>query len=330
MDDRVPEVSDYEILSELGRGAMGIVYEAKQISLGRTVALKMIMSANATGEELARFVSEAEAVAHLQHPNIVQIYQIGECLGRPFFSLEFVEGGDLEKKLKEGPLAWRDAAKMVSVLARAIHVAHDKGIVHRDLKPANVLLATDGTPKITDFGIAKRLDASNQTQDGKIIGSPSYMAPEQATGRNDLVGPRTDIYALGAILYDMLTGRPPFECDNTMDTLLQTIVGDVVPPRLLQPKLPSDLNVICLKCLEKEPDRRYESALALSLDLDRLLAGDAIHARSIGQVERTQRWVRRHPAWGTLILASILGLLTLAVAGAWFTSELQKELSDAA
>ncbi len=229
-----PLIPGYEIECEIGRGGMGVVYRAVHSSLGRRVAIKMILAGNSQGEERERFISEAEAVARLKHPNIVQIYEIGEVEGRPYFSLEYVEGGSVEDLFGGKPMAWRAAAKLVTELARAVQAAHEQGIVHRDLKPANVLLDSDGTPKITDFGIAKRLDAVRQTQTGKILGTPCYMSPEQALGRGDLVGPGADIYALGAILYDALTGRPPFEADNTLDTIMQAVLREPVSPRALQ------------------------------------------------------------------------------------------------
>lgn len=325
-DEVIPDVEGYRIEGELGRGGMGVVYKATQIKLGRLVAIKMVLGSDAQGEAQERFIHEAEAVARFQHPNIVQIYEIGEVDGRPFFTLEYVEGGTLEAKLDRKPLSWRPATELLNVLARAIHAAHLRGIVHRDLKPANILLSKDGIPKITDFGIAKRLDAADQTQVGKILGTPAYMAPEQAMGRVDRVGAGTDIYALGAILYDVLTGRPPFEAENTMDTLIQAIAREPVPPRTLQPNIPRDLNIICLKCLEKAPEKRYLSALELAADLERVLAGEPILARPISNRERAQRWVRRHPAWGTLIIVSIFGLVSLFIAGAWFTQRLRQEL----
>lgn len=325
-DDVVPTVDGYEIERELGRGGMGVVYKAVQVKLGRPVALKMILAQHAQGEERDRFASEGEAVARFQHPNIVQIYEVGEAGGRPYFSLEYVEGGSLEDELGGKPMAWKPAAELLAVLARAMQAAHLRGIVHRDLKPANILLSKDGTPKVTDFGIAKRLDAIKQTQTGKILGTPCYMAPEQALGRSDQVGPATDIYALGAILYDALTGRPPFEADNTLDTLMQAVVREPIPPRELQPKVPRDLDIICLKCLEKKPEKRYKTAQDLADDLERLLKSEPIHARPISTLERGERWARRHPAWATLFGVSALAVLGLAAAGAWFTHELQAEL----
>ncbi|HEY6078041.1 MAG TPA: protein kinase [Polyangiaceae bacterium] len=321
----IPEIPGYEIEGELGRGGMGVVYQALQTALKRRVALKMILAGQAQ-EERQRFMSEANAVAQLKHPNIVQIYEIGEAEGRPFFSLELVDGGSLEDRFGGKPMAWRQAAELISLVARAIHVAHLQGIVHRDLKPANILLQLDGTPKITDFGIAKRLDSSHETQAGKILGSPAYMSPEQALGKNDSIGPATDIYALGAMLYDALTGRPPFETDNTIDTILQAVRLEAVPPRTLQPSVPRDLDVICLKCLEKKPERRYATALELAEDLKRLLRNEPISARPISSLERAQRWAARNPAWATLAVALVLSVLALFATGAWFTRQLQREL----
>jgi serine/threonine protein kinase len=322
--EALPVIGGYQIEAVLGRGGMGVVYQAVQVALGRRVAIKMVLSDNAAPEDRERFAVEAEAVARLHHPNIVQIYEIGEAAGRPFFTLEYVEGGSLEQRAGGKPMPWRDAAQLVATLARAVHAAHRQGIVHRDLKPANVLLAEDG-PKITDFGIAKRMGAARQTQTGKILGTPAYMSPEQALGGRQ-VGPSTDIYALGAILYDTLTGRPPFEADNTLDTMVQTIQCDPVSPRALQPKLPRDLEVVCLKCLEKSPDRRYDTALDLADDLERLLRSEPVRARPIGFAERSWRWARRNPASASFLSVSALALLTLLATGAWFTRALQREL----
>ena len=225
-------VPGYDILGELGRGGMGVVYKARQTNLDRLVALKMILSGGHAGEgELARFRTEAEAIARLQHPNIVQVYEVGEHDGKPFFSLEFCPGGSLDRQLNGTPLAPANAAKLVETLGRAMHAAHQARVIHRDLKPANVLLTADGTPKITDFGLAKKLDDVGQTQSGAIMGTPSYMAPEQAGGKNHAMGPPADIYALGAILYDLLTGRPPFKAATPLDTILQVVSDEPVPPR---------------------------------------------------------------------------------------------------
>ena len=260
------QVAGYEILGELGRGGMGVVYQARHVKLNRPVALKMILAGSHAGEsELARFRAEAEAVALVQHPNIVQIYEIGEQDGRPFFSLEYVAGGSLAAKLNGTPLPARQAAQLVETLARTMQAAHDQGIIHRDLKPANVLLTKDGVPKITDFGLAKQLgSAKGQTQSGAIMGTPSYMAPEQAAGKTREIGPAADVYALGAILYELLTGRPPFKAESAMETLLQTLEKEPLPPTLLNPKIDRDLETICLKCLQKQAADRYASASAVA------------------------------------------------------------------
>ncbi|MBN9120993.1 MAG: protein kinase [Planctomycetes bacterium] len=336
-------VAGYELLDELGRGGMGVVYKARQRGLNRLVALKMVLAGvHAGAADLARFRAEAEVVAHLQHPNIVQIFEIGEQYGRPYLALELVPGGSLQKAIAGTPQPVRPAAHLVELLARAVHFAHQRGIVHRDLKPGNVLLAAPpegattvsdadgaavaalyGVPKITDFGLAKRLeDASQQTQSGDILGTPSYMAPEQAGGHAFAAGPATDVYALGAILYDMLTGRPPFKGANAFETIQQVRGEDPVPPGRLRPRLPRDLERICLKCLEKDPRRRYASALDLAADLRRHLNGESVLARPAPPLERLWRWVRRNPVPAGLLLA-----LTFETGfGFWHLSELSKGL----
>jgi len=267
--EQPPTLAGYEILGELGRGGMGVVYKAYQRGLGRVVALKMILAGRHAGSaDRDRFRTEAEAIARLQHPNFVQIHDIGEQDGKPFFSLEFCAGGSLDKKLDGAPWAVTEAARLVETLARAMHVAHGKKIVHRDLKPGNVLLTEDGTPKISDFGLARKLDEAGRTAPEAILGTPSYMAPEQTGGRGQEIGPATDVYALGAILYELLTGRPPFRAAKPLDTILQVAQDEPVPPRQLQSKTPNDLNTICLKCLQKGPIRRYPTALALAEDLE--------------------------------------------------------------
>jgi hypothetical protein len=264
----------YELLGELGRGGMGVVYKARQVSLNRVVALKMIRhAAGASPEELARFRTEAEAVGRLQHPNIVQVFDVGELEGMPFFSMEFVPGGSLAAQLRDRVYPIRTAAETTATLARAVHAAHEAGIVHRDLKPANVLLTADNTPKVTDFGLARRLDAEGLTQSGAIMGTPGYMAPEQADGRSRHAGPSADVYSLGAILYELLTGRPPFKGETPVDTILQVIEQAPVPPSKLRPNVPPPLEAICLRCLEKRPEKRYASAAELADDLERCLEG---------------------------------------------------------
>ncbi len=304
----------YEILGTLGRGGMGVVYKARDKKLNRLVALKMILSgAHASPETLMRFKIEAEAVAKLQHPNIVQIFDIGERDGHPFFSLEYLDGGCLHNKLDGAPQQPKHAAAVIETLSRAIHYAHQRGIVHRDMKPANVLLAGDGTLKITDFGLAKQIDTEDSGQTGTeaILGTPTYMAPEQAAGMTREVGPAADIYALGAMLYEMLTGRPPFRGKTIMDTLQQVQFVEPVQPRRLQPNAPLDLQTICLKCLNKEPEKRYVSAEALADDLRAYLDNRPIKARPTPFVERVYKWMRRQPMQAALVAVSFVALCGL-------------------
>jgi serine/threonine protein kinase len=314
-DRHWPILNDFEILGELGRGGMGVVYKARQIKLNRVVALKMVLSGpHADPDQLGRFHTEALAVARLQHPNIVQIYEVGDQDGLPYFALEFVDGGPLDRKVAGKPQPPREAALMVETLARTVHYAHAHGVIHRDLKPANVLLTADGAPKITDFGLAKAVEAdSSQTRSGTILGTPSFMAPEQARGDVKEVGPLADVYGLGAMLYDLLTGRPPFQGPTLLDTLEQVRSQEPVPPRQLQPKTPVDLETICLKSLQKEPHKRYPSALELAVDLQRFLAGEPIQARPVSKAERFWRWCKRNPRVATLSAGVFALLLTLAV-----------------
>ena len=287
--EQVPRVRGYKILGVLGRGGMGVVYRALHVKLKRVVALKMVLAGSHAGpEQLDRFYSEAEAVAHLQHPNIIQIYEVAEQDGLPYFSLEYVDGGSLVQKCAGKPLADQEAARLVELLARAMHYAHRHDVVHRDLKPANILLTADGVPKVTDFGLAKRLEegSPSQTRSGAILGTPSYMAPEQALGEVHEIGPLTDVYSLGAILYELITGRPPFLAPNAMDTVMQVAQQDPVAPTQLQPQVSRDLETICLKCLQKEKGRRYASAEDLAEDLRRFQAGEPITARAVSGPER--------------------------------------------
>ena len=287
----IPRLPGYQILGELGRGGMGVVYKARQVALNRLVAIKMVLAGGHAGaEQLARFHTEAQAVAALQHTNIVQIYEVGACEGLPYFTLEFVDGGPLDKALAGKPQIPKDAAKLLETLARAMHFAHQHGIVHRDLKPANVLLSADGVPKITDFGLAKKLEGdSSQTKSGTLMGTPSYMAPEQARGEFKELGPAADVHALGAILYEMLTGRPPFLGATPVETIMQVIREEPVPPSQLLPKLARDIETICLKCLQKEPHKRYADCEALAEDLRR----HQRQSRSLGRRVRPARG-RRH------------------------------------
>jgi WD40 repeat protein len=318
--DELPRrVGDYEPLEEIGRGGMGIVYRARHLRLQRVVALKMLLSGYFAGDEQrARFRTEAEAVARLQHPHIVQLFESGEYeadtgLPRPYFTLEFVPGGSLAQRLAGRPLSPRQAAVWLEPVARAAHYAHEHGIIHRDLKPSNILLTESSQPKICDFGVAKLAEGSDlKTVSGMLIGTIEYMAPEQAEGRHQQIGPATDVYALGAILYEMVTGRPPFQGASTLDTLNQIRTQEPVPPRRLQPRVPRDLETICLKCLEKDPRRRYPSAEALAEDLRRFQAGEPIIARPVSGWERAVKWCRRRPAQAAqaaaLVAVTVLGL----------------------
>jgi formylglycine-generating enzyme required for sulfatase activity len=310
------EVPGYEILGELGRGGMGVVYRARQTGLGRTVALKMILAgAHAAPAERARFKAEAQAVARLQHPNIVQVHEVGEHQGLPFFSLEYCPGGSLAQKFRGEPLPAREAARLVGQLARALQAAHEAHVIHRDLKPANILLAAGGTPKVTDFGLAKRLDEAGQTQSGAVMGTPSYMAPEQAAGKTREIGPAADVYALGAILYELLTGRPPFKAASSLDTIRQVVSDEPVAPSRLNRGVPRDLETVCLRCLRKEPARRYGSARELEEDLGRFLEGRPVKARRVTGLERGWMWARRRPALAAL--AAVIVLATVGLLAGW-------------
>jgi WD40 repeat protein len=315
-----PLIPGHEVLRVLGRGGMGVVYEARHVGLKRLVAVKMIRAGAGAGEpELARFRTEAETAARLQHPSIVQVYELGEVNGQPYLSLELVGGGSLAARLRGNPLPPAEAARLVEVLARAVQCAHEAGVVHRDLKPANVLLTEDGTPKVADFGLAKQLDAdAGQTHTGAVLGTPSYMAPEQAAGRGKGAGPLADVYALGAILYECLTGRPPFRGVTPLDTLEQVRTQEPVAVRRLQPKVPRDLETICLKCLAKEPGRRYASATTLADELVRFREGRPIKARPVNAAGRTWRWCRRNPSLAAASLAAAAGLLSTVVLSVWF------------
>jgi WD40 repeat protein/tRNA A-37 threonylcarbamoyl transferase component Bud32 len=316
-----PDIPGYEILGELGRGGMGVVYKVRPSRLNRVVALKMILAGDhASPETVKRFLAEAEAVALLQSPNVVQIFHIDECGGRPYFVMEYVSGGSLSSRLDGTPRASEEAVGLIEPLCRAVHEAHRLGLVHRDLKPANVLLARDGTPKIADFGLVKLLGVdSGLTQTETILGSPSYMAPEQAEGKTKDVGPAADIYALGAMLYELLTGRPPFRAATVLQTLEQVKYLEPVSPSRLQPGLARDLETICLKCLQKEPSRRYATAADLAEDLERWQAGVPISARPVPFWERGWRWARRRPAVAALgaLLLLISGVSFVLVAALW-------------
>jgi serine/threonine-protein kinase len=278
-------LDDYELLEEIGRGGMGIVYKARQRSLNRTVALKMVLRGEAAmPEDLARFQAEARAAANLDHPNIVPVYGAGEQDGQAYFSMRLIEGQTLAGLLARGPLRPRDAARYLAAIARAVHYAHEHGILHRDLKPSNILLDAADQPHITDFGLAKRVSGEaaslGRTATGNIVGTPAYMAPEQVSNRHGTPSPASDVYSLGIILYEMLTGRPPFQAPTPFDTLLLVLDQDPIAPRLLNPGVDADLEMICLKCIQKEPDLRYKSALALAADLEAYLHGETLAVRS--------------------------------------------------
>jgi hypothetical protein len=312
-------IAQYEILGELGRGGMGVVYKAQDQRLNRQIALKVILAGGHAGEaDRKRFQVEVEAAAQLQHPNIVQVYEVGEDDGRPYMALEYCPGGSLEDQIRDQPQSPREAAQLVAKLAQALQHAHQAGIVHRDVKPANVLIASDGSPKLADFGLAKRLnEADGLTQTGAIVGSLGYMAPEQAAGRTREATPETDVYSLGALLYKLLTGRPPFQGPNQLETINSIVARDPVSIRILQRRVPQDLVTICHKCLEKNPGRRYHTAGALAEDLRRYLADEPIQARALGGVERVWRWARRHPGLTFVVLAGITMLLLVAGCLAW-------------
>ena len=322
----LPQVPGYEIEEPVGRGGMGIVFRARHLRLNRLVALKMLVfGAAATSTERERFQREAEAVAGLKHPNIVQVYDVGDSDGRPYFTMELLDGGSLAQGLSGTPQPARQVAALVATLADAVQAAHQGGIVHRDLKPANILLTADGTPKVADFGLARHFEGEPAlTLSGARIGTPSYMAPEQVIAKSGTIGPAADIYGLGALLYEMLTGRPPFRGETAAETERQAIQDEPVPPSRLNTKLPRDLETICLKCLSKEPHRRYASAAALADDLKRFSEGRPILARPVSLPERTWRWCRRNPTVAGL-LATALALAGLAVGGGFWLERQRSE-----
>jgi len=331
----LPQVPGYRVEALLGHGGMGVVYRAWHLRLGRAVALKMLPRGPSAGaKERERFLRESQSLAGLGHPNIVQVYDVGDVAGRPYFTMELVEGGNLADRIHGVPQPAPQAASLVATLADAVHAAHQSGIVHRDLKPANILLSEAGTPKVTDFGLARRLEGDEGlTLSGVPVGTPSYMAPEQARGKRQAIGPATDVYALGAVLYELLTGRPPFRAESATATLQQVVADDPVPPARLNPQVPRDLQTICLKCLHKEPPKRYASAAALAEDLRRFLGGEPIAARRTGRLERLIRWARRRPAAaalsGALVVTALL-VLALVGGGLWLSGQRQAAAQAAA
>src|SRR6478672_6201953 len=295
---------DYELLEEIGRGGQGIVYRAHQESLNRTVAVKLIgLGPWTTEAHLKRFRWEAEAAASLEHPGIVPIYEVGERDGQCYFSMKLVEGGQLDEVVRREPMPIQQSAELIAKVARTVHYAHEHGILHRDIKPGNILLDKNGEPHLTDFGLARLVEAeSSVTQTLEVLGTPSYMAPEQAVGNNAGISSVTDVYGLGAVLYQLLTGQPPFAGGTTYETIKLLLDTEPRQPRLLNPKIDRDLSTICLKCLEKHPERRYSSALALAEDLERWLKHEPIRARRAGIFARGRKWLRRNPTAAGIVV----------------------------
>src|SRR5438477_2178429 len=315
----ITDFGDYELLEEIGRGGQGTVYRAHQKSLNRTVALKVIVPGPWTiATHLKRFRREAEAAANLDHPGILPIYEVGERDGCCYFSTKFVEGGQLDQIVGRAPQSIRQSAELIANVARTVHYAHEHGILHRDIKPGNILLDANGEPHLTDFGLARLVESeSSVTHTLEVLGTPSYMAPEQAVGNNSAVSSVTDVYGLGAVLYQLLTGQPPFAGGTTYETIKLLLDTEPRQPRQLNPKIDRDLSTICLKCLEKDPKRRYSSALALAEDLEHWLKHEPIQARRTGIFARGKKWVRRNPTTG-LLVASLVGL---AAAASWIASK---------
>jgi WD40 repeat protein/tRNA A-37 threonylcarbamoyl transferase component Bud32 len=310
-------LGDYELLSKLGQGGMGIVYKARDKKLNRVVALKLLLAgSHATSDQVERFQFEARAAAALDHPHIVPIYEIGAAEGKHFFALKYIAGESLAARLREGPLEMREAATMIRSIASAVHYAHEQGVVHRDLKPANILLTPEGEPCVTDFGLAKRIEMdSGLTATGLVLGTPSYMPPEQAAARTSEVDAVSDVYSLGGILYCMLTGRAPFHAANVVETIKQVLEQEPARPRSINAAVDADLETICLKCLEKEKGRRYPSAAALAQELTRFLNGEAIHARRAGKLERAWRWCKRKPLYASVVAMTFLLIGVLVAFG---------------
>ena len=329
--ESLPIIPGYDVDGLLGRGGMGVVYDARQKSLGRRVAIKMVLAGElATAEDHTRFLAEAATIAHLRHPNIVQIFEVGEYQGRLFFALEHLEGGSLRQKLRGEPMPPKPAAALIEKLAHAVDYAHQQGIVHRDLTPGNILLASDGEPKITDFGLAKHLSsAANLTATGAVMGTPQYMSPEQARGDTKSVGPAADIYALGAILYEALTGRPPFIGGNAMEVIVQVTGDEPMPVTRLNRGVPQDLGTLCMKCLEKPQARRYATAAALAEDLRRFQDGEPISARRVSEWERAWKWARRRPLVAASLAIAVVALIAGTIISTIFAFEADERRSDA-
>jgi serine/threonine-protein kinase len=328
---------NYEVLEKIAQGGMGAVYKARQLNLDRLVALKLLPFGQFSRDDLLqRFRSEASAAAALQHPNIVAVHDVGEHEGQPFFSMDFVEGRTLAELVRDQPLPAKRAAAYLKTIAEAVHYAHQHGILHRDLKPSNILIDSSDQPRITDFGLAKRLGDSALctphspiTLTGQVLGSPNFMSPEQADGRSHSIGPPSDVYSLGALLYHLLTRQPPFQADTLTTLLKQVLEAEPVPPRSLNPSIPKDLETICLKCLEKEPHRRYATAQALADDLDRFLNHEPVLARPIGPSGKAWRWCRRQPVRASLIgaLALVLVLGMVGISWQWRRAEREGEMN---
>jgi len=318
-EHQLPRLSgQYELLEEIARGGMGVVYKARQIPLNQLVAVKVLLSGPlASSTDLQRFRAEAEAASNLQHPNIVAIHEVGEYAGQPFFAMDYVEGPRLSELVREQPLPAARAAGYVKTVAEAIQYAHERGVLHRDLKPSNVLIDHAGQPRIIDFGLAKRLGLELRlstlhdqlTTTGRVLGSPNFIPPEQAAGKRGAIGPQSDVYSLGAILYHLLTARPPFVAATAHEIVDQLLNAEAVGPRSLNSRVPRDLETICLKCLEKEPLRRYRSAQELADELGRFLRAEPIQARPVGRLGRLCRWCRRNPQLA--VLAATVVVLAL-------------------
>ena len=325
-----PQIDGYDILGQIGQGGMGIVYRARQKGLGRDVAIKLLAGGRLGDETaLARFQAEARLAAGLHHPNIVQIFEFGQCAAGPFIVMELINGTTLSARTRNEPQTPRWSAELIATLSEAVGFAHGRGVVHRDLKPANVLIAAEGGVKLADFGLAKELHSTDgPTRSGEILGTPSYMAPEQASGAISLIGPRTDIYSLGAMLYELLTGSPPFRGTDPVAVVLAVLSDDPVRPQSLISGIPRDLQTICLKCLQKSPRSRYESAQALADDLRRFLAGEPILASPPSMLARTKRWIRRRPAAAAMIASAVIGAGTFQAYSTHKNSQLTAALSD--